>query len=229
MCDGFWGFWPESGLDNRVFSMKLSMKCVLCGLVAASAFLSACSSMIVPTVVLRRMNDVGVTYVADTQQAEAAVLAAISEIGGQYRFTDRFSANGAATVHGMFDRGFNNKPTPTRFEIDIDPVRGHSDWRKIRIGIGDFGNNEVATRFQRILMSKLSVVNSEIPSRNAEKLRTGSVTMQTSESVKVIREESLTPATGSVSYHSPVVPSGANAPAASNANAIPQSVLQYYE
>lgn len=142
------------------------------GLVCAGALLGACSSMAIPTVVLRRMNDVGVTYVTDSQSAEKAVRAAIAELGCDFRYVDRFNTesaigSGSMTIHGRCEKSSQG------FVVDINRVFRHEDWRTIRIGVGDFGNNDLAVKFHRILMRSLKYVPERVPASSRDKLLEG--------------------------------------------------------
>lgn len=143
--------------------------------------LTACSSMTIPTIVLRRLNDVGVVYKTTYKQAENAIASVVNEMGCTVRYTSRVPGTvngenveeaGSMTIHCQCP-GDNRYPKVFGFEIDVDRVKGQPDQRKIRIGIGDFGDKDMALRFHQLLMKKLEYIPEQLPKKSAEAL-TGS-------------------------------------------------------
>ncbi len=167
---------------------------VVLGLICFSLVFSACSTMAIPSIVLRRWNDVGVVYYTTPSQAEAAVTNAIAEMGCSIRYVTRaplesngsyFSQAGSMTINGLCPQ---NDEMNRHFVVDIDRVPGHADWCKIRIGIGDFGKNDMAVEFHKILMRTLSYVPEKMPESNKEKLLGISSASESSSSTAVLRE-----------------------------------------
>lgn len=155
---------------------KFGLSAGVLALLAAGTLFTACSSMAIPVVTLRRLNDVGVTYKADYRSAESAVVATIAEMGCEVRYVSRVPGTvggktvdeaGSQTVHAQC-QGNKKYPKPFGFEVDIDRVSKNPEWRKIRIGIGDFGDKEMALRFHELLSKRLTLVQSELPKPDAK-------------------------------------------------------------
>lgn len=150
----------------------------LFSLLIAGLILPACSSMTIPIIVLRRLNDVGIIYQTDYKGAENAVTSVIKEMGCTVRYINRVpgtlngqsvEAEGSMTVVGQCP-GDAKYPKAFGFEVDVDRVPGQPSQRKIRIGCGDFGDQDLAIRFHQLLMKKLTVVPESINEKHAEKL-----------------------------------------------------------
>lgn len=137
-------------------------------LLSFGGIFAGCSSAAIPSIVLRRMNDVGVVYKVDVKEAECAIIGAIKEIGCEVRYINRTTYHAgprkgeleSITVNGKIPNG---GVTNRFFVVDVDPVFYRPEWHKIRIGIGDFGNHDLAIKFHKALMRRLSVVQEKTP------------------------------------------------------------------
>lgn len=130
-----------------------------------------CSSLAIPMVASRRLNDRGATYRTSPSQAETAVKAVVQEMGGEVRWVQRgperranvyHSVADSMSVHGTWGKLQDNSLTETNFIVDINTVAGKPDQMMIRIGSGDFGNSKIADDFQRRLAQRLPLVSAPV-------------------------------------------------------------------
>lgn len=133
-------------------------------LVAVLAGSVGCSSLAIPMVAARRLNDRGATYQTTPSQAESAVKTVVQEMGGEVRWVQRgperrgnvqHSVADSMSVHGTWGKLKETSLTETNFIVDINTVPGHAEQMMIRIGSGDFGNSKIADEFQRRLAQRL--------------------------------------------------------------------------